>query len=53
MNWGERLVKRSRLELAGGLVGDNAAVPISLVVGGRGDPRDICVEAVIVYTQSV
>ncbi|XP_064083051.1 KRAB-A domain-containing protein 2-like [Macrobrachium nipponense] len=37
----ERMVKRSRLELAAGMPGDNVAIPIPLVDRGRGDPRNI------------
>jgi len=37
----ERMVKRSRIELVAGEIGDNVAVPIPLVDRGRGDPRNI------------
>ncbi|KAK6181583.1 hypothetical protein SNE40_009409 [Patella caerulea] len=37
----QRMVKRSRVELATGQVGDNVAVPVPLVDRGRGDPRNI------------
>ena len=37
----ERMVKRSRLDIAHGHPGDNVAVPIPLVDRGRGDPRNI------------
>ena len=37
----ERAVKRTRVELKGGVAGDNVAVPIPLVDRGRGDPRNI------------
>jgi len=37
----ERTVKRSRVEMVAGKVGDNVAVPIPLVDRGRGDPRNI------------
>lgn len=37
----ERMVKRSRVEMVAGKVGDNVAVPIPLVDRGRGDPRNI------------
>lgn len=37
----ERMVKRSRIELTAGQLGDNVAVPIPLVDRGRGDPRNI------------
>ena len=37
----ERMVKRSRVDLAPGKQGDNVAVPIPLVDRGRGDPRNI------------
>ncbi|XP_064096547.1 uncharacterized protein LOC135208374 [Macrobrachium nipponense] len=37
----ERMVKRSRLELAAGMPGDNVAIPIPLVDRGCGDPRNI------------
>jgi len=37
----ERMVKRSRVEMVAGKVGDNVAVPIPLVYRGRGDPMNI------------
>ena len=37
----ERMVKRSRLDLQAGIIGDNVAVPIPAVDRGRGDPRNI------------
>ena len=37
----ERMVKRSKVDLKAGAVGDNVAVPIPLVDRGRGDPRNI------------
>ena len=37
----ERMVKRSRIDIAHGHLGDNVAVPIPLVDRGRGDPRNI------------
>jgi len=37
----ERMVKRSRVEMVAGKVGDNVAVPIPLVDWGRGDLRNI------------
>ena len=37
----ERMIKRSRIDLAHGHPGDNVAVPIPLVDRGRGDPRNI------------
>ena len=37
----ERMVMRSRVELARGAENDNVAVPIPLVDRGRGDPRNI------------
>ena len=37
----ERIVKRSRIELAPGQKGDNVAIPIPLVDRDRGDPRNI------------
>ena len=37
----ERMVKRSRIDLKAGEVGDNVAVPIPMVDRGRGDPRNI------------
>ena len=37
----ERMVKRSRIELKAGEIGDNVALPIPLVDRGRGDPRNI------------
>jgi len=37
----ERTVKRSRVEMVAGKVGDSVAVPIPLVNRGRGDPRNI------------
>ena len=37
----ERMVKRSRVELKSGEVGDNVAIPIPMVDRGRGDPRNI------------
>ncbi|GFR60020.1 Krab-a domain-containing protein 2-like protein [Elysia marginata] len=41
MEQAERMVKRSRTELAPGQKGDNVAIPIPLVDRGRGDPRNI------------
>ena len=41
MQQAQRMVKRSRLELVSGQIGDNVAVPIPLVDRGRGDPRNI------------
>ncbi|GFS10308.1 hypothetical protein ElyMa_004805700 [Elysia marginata] len=41
MEQAERMVKRSRIELAQGQKGDNVAIPIPLVDRGRGDPRNI------------
>ena len=35
------MVKRSRIDLKAGEVGDNVAVPIPMVDRGRGDPRNI------------
>jgi len=35
------MVKRSRVEMVAGKVGDNVAVPIPLVDRRRGDPRNI------------
>jgi len=37
----ERIVKRSRVDLKFGEVGDNVAIRIPLVDRGRGDPRNI------------
>ena len=37
----KRMVKRSRLELQAGIVGDNVVVPIPTVDRGRGDARNI------------
>ena len=37
----ERMVKRSRIDLKAGEVGDNVAVPIPMVDRERGDPRNI------------
>ena len=37
----ERMVKRSRIDLQAGAIGDNVAVPIPAVDRGRGDPRNI------------
>ena len=37
----ERMVKRSRIDLHAGVIGDNVAVPIPAVDTGRGDPRNI------------
>ncbi|XP_066953255.1 SCAN domain-containing protein 3-like [Macrobrachium rosenbergii] len=37
----ERMVKRSRIELKAGEIGDNVALPIPLVDRRRGDPRNI------------
>lgn len=37
----ERMVKRSKVEMKAGDLGDNVAVPIPLVDRGRGDPRNI------------
>ena len=37
----ERMVKRSRIDLKAGEIGDNVAVPIPMVDKGRGDPRNI------------
>ena len=37
----ERMVKRSRIDLKAGEIGDNVAVPIPMVDRGRGDPRNI------------
>ncbi|XP_076049414.1 uncharacterized protein LOC143030097 [Oratosquilla oratoria] len=37
----ERMVKHSRIDLKGGEVGDNVAVPILTVDRGRDDPRNI------------
>lgn len=37
----ERMIKRSRIDLKPGAIGDNVAVPIPLVDRGRGDPRNI------------
>ena len=41
MEQAERMVKRSRIELAPGQKGDNVPIPIPLVDRGRGDPRNI------------
>ena len=41
MEQAERMVKRSRIELAPSQKGDNVAIPIPLVDRGRGDPRNI------------
>jgi len=35
------MVKRSRIDLQAGEIGDNVAVPIPMVDRGRGDPRNI------------
>ena len=35
------MVKRSRVDLKSGEVGDNVAIPIPMVDRGRGDPRNI------------
>ena len=35
------MVKRSRVEMVAGKMGDNVTVPIPLVDRGRGDPRNI------------
>ena len=37
----ERMVKRSRVDLQAGIIGDNVAVPIPAVDRGRGDARNI------------
>ena len=37
----ERMVKRSKVVLGAGQVGDNVAVPIPIVDRGRGDPRNL------------
>jgi hypothetical protein len=37
----ERMIKRSRIDLKPGVIGDNVAVPIPMVDRGRGDPRNI------------
>ena len=37
----ERMVKRSRIELQPGNIGDNVALPVPMVDRGRGDPRNI------------
>ena len=37
----ERMVKRSRVDLQAGTIGDNVAVPIPAVDRGRGDARNI------------
>ncbi|KAG1659793.1 hypothetical protein GQR58_022325 [Nymphon striatum] len=37
----ERMVKRSKVVMKAGVVGDNVAVPIPSVDRGRGDPRNI------------
>ena len=37
----ERMVKRSRVEVPHGQIGDNVIIPIPLVDRGRGDPRNI------------
>jgi len=37
----ERMIKRSRVDLKSGKVGDNVAIPIPMVDRGRGDPRNI------------
>ena len=37
----ERMVKRSRIELQAGNIGDNVALPVPMVDRGRGDPRNI------------
>jgi hypothetical protein len=34
------MVKRSRVELKFGEIGDNVAIPIPMVDRGRGDPRN-------------
>jgi len=41
MSQAQRMVKRSRVDLKPGDIGDNAAVPVPLVDRGRGDPRNI------------
>ncbi|KAK7111892.1 hypothetical protein V1264_011445 [Littorina saxatilis] len=41
MSQAQRMVKRSRVDLKAGEVGDNVAVPVPLVDRGRGDPRNI------------
>ncbi|KAL8599759.1 hypothetical protein ACOMHN_042524 [Nucella lapillus] len=40
-NQAERMVKRSRIELQAGNIGDNVALPVPMVDRGRGDPRNI------------
>ena len=35
------MVKRSKVELKPGYIGDNVAVPVPMVDRGRGDPRNI------------
>jgi hypothetical protein len=37
----ERMVKRSRVELKFGEIGDNVTIPIPMIDRGRGDPRNI------------
>ncbi|XP_068206695.1 uncharacterized protein [Palaemon carinicauda] len=37
----ERMVKRSRIDLRTGEIGDNVAVPVPYVDRGRGDPRNL------------
>ena len=37
----ERMVKRSKITLAAGDVGDNVTIAIPLVDRGRGDPRNL------------
>jgi len=37
----DRMVKRSRIELQAGNIGDNVALPVPMVDRGRGDPRNI------------
>jgi hypothetical protein len=40
-NQAERMVKRSRIELQAGNIGDNVALPVPMVDRGRGDSRNI------------
>lgn len=40
-SYAKRMVKRSRIDLKVGEVGDNVDVPITMVDRGRGDPKNI------------
>ncbi|KAK4326501.1 hypothetical protein Pmani_003027 [Petrolisthes manimaculis] len=41
----ERMVKRSRIELQAGNIGDNVALPVPMIDRSRGDPRNILTAA--------